>query len=53
MPVLAVAQSSDLEERIALLEVDAVDVITKPFDKKILVATIKNVVGTPAVAAGR
>ncbi len=32
VPVLAVAQSSDLEERIALLEADADDVITKPFD---------------------
>ncbi len=32
VPVLAVAQSNDLEERIALLEADADDVITKPFD---------------------
>jgi len=31
----------------------ATDFITKPFDKKLLVATIKNVVGSPAVAAGR
>ena len=33
VPVLAVAQSSDLEERIALLEANADDVITKPFDR--------------------
>jgi pilus assembly protein CpaE len=32
VPVLAVAQSDDLEERIALLEANADDVITKPFD---------------------
>jgi pilus assembly protein CpaE len=32
VPVLAVAQSADLEERIALLEANADDVITKPFD---------------------
>ncbi len=31
----------------------ATDFITKPFDKKLLVATIKNVVGSTAVAAGR
>lgn len=31
----------------------ATDFITKPFDKKLLVATIKNVVGSPAVAVGR
>jgi pilus assembly protein CpaE len=33
VPVLAVAQSADLEERIALLEAGADDVITKPFDR--------------------
>jgi pilus assembly protein CpaE len=33
VPVLAVAQSGDLEERIALLEAGADDVITKPFDR--------------------
>jgi pilus assembly protein CpaE len=33
VPILAVAQSADLEERIALLEVNADDVITKPFDR--------------------
>ena len=32
IPVLAVAQSADLEERIALLEAGADDVIAKPFD---------------------
>ena len=32
IPVLAVAQSPDLEARIALLEANADDVITKPFD---------------------
>lgn len=32
VPVLAVAQSEDIEERIALLEANADDVITKPFD---------------------
>ena len=32
VPVLAVAQSDDLELRIALLEANADDVITKPFD---------------------
>lgn len=31
----------------------ATDFITKPFDKKLLVATIKNVVGSTAVAVGR
>jgi len=33
VPVLAVAQSADLEERIALLVASADDVITKPFDR--------------------
>jgi pilus assembly protein CpaE len=33
VPVLAVAQSADLEERIALLEASADDVITKPFER--------------------
>ena len=33
VPVLAVAQSADLEERIALLEANADDVITRPFDR--------------------
>ena len=33
VPVLAVAQSADLEARIALLESNADDVITKPFDR--------------------
>jgi pilus assembly protein CpaE len=32
IPVLAVAQSSDIEARIELLEANADDVITKPFD---------------------
>ncbi|HEU0245425.1 MAG TPA: response regulator, partial [Candidatus Limnocylindrales bacterium] len=32
IPVLAIAQSDDLEERISLLESGADEVITKPFD---------------------
>jgi DNA-binding response OmpR family regulator len=32
LPVLAIAQADDLEERISLLEAGADEVITKPFD---------------------
>jgi DNA-binding response OmpR family regulator len=40
IPVLAVAQADDLEERIALLEAGADDVITKPFDQAELEARV-------------
>jgi pilus assembly protein CpaE len=41
IPVLAVAQADDLEERIALLEAGADDVITKPFDQVELEARVE------------
>jgi pilus assembly protein CpaE len=41
LPILAVAQNDDLEERIALLEAGADDVITKPFDQTELEARIE------------
>ncbi len=41
IPVLAVAQSGDLDERIDLLEAGVDDVIAKPFDQPELVARIE------------
>lgn len=41
LPVLAVAQADDLEERIGLLEAGADDVITKPFDPVELEARVE------------
>jgi pilus assembly protein CpaE len=41
IPVLAVAQADDLEERIGLLESGADDVITKPFDPAELEARVE------------
>ena len=41
VPVLAVAQTDDLEERIALLEANADDVITRPFDAAELAARVE------------
>ena len=41
IPVLAVAQADDLEERIALLEAGADDVISKPFDPAELEARVE------------
>ena len=41
LPVLAVAQNDDLEERIGLLEAGADDVITKPFDQTELEARVE------------
>ncbi len=41
LPVLAVAQADDLEERIGLLEAGADDVITKPFDQTELEARVE------------
>ncbi len=40
-PILAISQTSDLEERIALLEADADDVLTRPFDTAELAARIE------------
>lgn len=40
-PVIAVAQSDDLEQRIALLEAGADDIITKPFDHVELEARVE------------
>ncbi len=40
-PVLAIAQTADLEERIALLEADADDVLTRPFDPAELAARVE------------
>jgi pilus assembly protein CpaE len=41
VPVLAVAQSADVEERIALLEANADDVLTRPFDPAELAARVE------------
>lgn len=43
VPILAVAQTDDVEERIRLLELGADDVITKPFDQTELEARIEAV----------
>jgi pilus assembly protein CpaE len=43
IPVIAVAQADDIEERIALLESGADDVITKPFDPVELEARVEAV----------
>lgn len=43
IPVLAVAQADDIEERITLLEAGADDVITKPFDPVELEARVEAV----------
>ncbi len=40
-PVLAIAQTADLEERIALLEANADDVLTRPFDSAGLAARVE------------
>jgi pilus assembly protein CpaE len=41
IPILAIAQADDVEERIRLLELGADDVITKPFDQAELEARIE------------
>jgi pilus assembly protein CpaE len=41
IPILAVAQADDVEERIGLLELGADDIITKPFDQTELEARIE------------
>ncbi len=41
IPILAIAQADDVEERIALLEAGADDIITKPFDQTELEARIE------------
>ena len=43
LPVLAIAQADDIEERIGLLEAGADDVITKPFDPVELEARVEAV----------
>jgi pilus assembly protein CpaE len=43
LPVLAIAQADDLEERIGLLEAGADDIITKPFDPVELEARVEAV----------
>ncbi len=43
LPVLAIAQADDIEERIALLEAGADEVITKPFDPVELEARVEAV----------
>jgi pilus assembly protein CpaE len=40
-PVLAIAQTDDVEERIALLEANADDVLTRPFDASELAARVE------------
>lgn len=41
VPVLAISQSADVEERIALLEANADDVLTRPFDAAELAARVE------------
>ncbi len=41
VPVLAVAQSDDIEDRIALIEANADDVITRPFDNAELTSRVE------------
>ncbi len=40
-PILAIAQSADVEERIALLEANADDVVSRPFDAAELAARVE------------
>ena len=65
IPVLAIAQGGSLDERIALLEAGADDVIARPFDQPELLARIEALslrtqrsqigpgTGTPPVSANR
>lgn len=56
IPVLAIAQTTDLEERIRLLEFGADDVIARPFDLPELTARIDALAlrsGSTATGAGR
>jgi len=56
IPVLAIAQTTDLEERIGLLELGADDVIARPFDLPELTARIDALAlrsGSSSTGAGR
>lgn len=53
VPVLAISQSADVEERIALLEANADDVLTRPFDAAELAARVEAVALHAQRAASR
>ena len=53
VPVLAVSQTADVEERIALLEANADDVLTRPFDPAELAARVEALAVHSQQQAGR
>ena len=52
-PILAISQTSDIEGRIALLEANADDVLTRPFDTAELAARVEALAMHAQRAAGR
>jgi pilus assembly protein CpaE len=53
VPVLAIARTADVEERIALLEANADDVLTRPFDAAEVAARVEALAMHAQRAAGR
>ena len=52
-PILAISQTADIEERIALLEANADDVLTRPFDASELAARVETLAMHAQRAASR